>query len=197
MGDREDTYVVPRRPPPGVPDPDESQWDTGRDQGFCQKVTFPCPSLENLRSSDGSFICSFIHSFIQGQFLALMVLSGNPKQATSTFPNSSLLWISHYSIFYFRCITSLCVCVCVCVCVRVRACAFRNPLSLRLGLSPTGPTFPALMMQKLVTHLTLLHGFRGSRSSCLCTWVTGPSHQPLSYEGRTTRHRDYQGHRAG
>ena len=91
MGDREDTYVVPRRPPPGVPDPDESQWDTGRDQGFCQKVTFPCPSLENLRSSDGSFICSFIHSFIQGQFLALMVLSGNPKQATSTFPNSSLL----------------------------------------------------------------------------------------------------------
>lgn len=157
VGNGEETYAGPRRPSLGVPDPGGSQWDTVRQRPRVpREITFPCLSLENRSSSAAS---SFVYSFILGQFLALLMLSGRPGQATSAFPT----WIS----YRLGTIQHFCMYVCAHSWVCVLLCVLSQPpqvLDFR--------TSPA--------HLTFSHRFRGLRSSCVCSkcltsWAIWPA----------------------
>lgn len=115
VGNGEETYAGPRRPSLGVPDPGGSQWDTVRQRPRVpREITFPCLSLEN-RSSSAAY--SFVYSFILGQFLALLMLSGRPGQATSAFPtwiSNRLGTIQHFCMYVcMRTLLSVCAPVCV------------------------------------------------------------------------------------
>lgn len=100
-GEWGETYDEPRRPSLGVHDPGGSQQDTvkAETKSSTKKLLFPASVWE----TGVHLPRSWVYPFILGQFLALLILSGTPGQATLAVTTWVYYGLDYYglSIFYF------------------------------------------------------------------------------------------------